>query len=92
MNFRKSIHLGGALGALALSLSVTPAAAQNASGQTSAEDESQAIIVTGTRRTDRTVADSTVPIDVINAEALQKLAQPLAKNGYGQYLLQLLRH
>ncbi len=29
------------------------------------------IIVTGTRRTDRTVADSTVPIDVIGSDALQ---------------------
>lgn len=27
----------------------------------------------------------------INAEQLEKLAQPLAKNGYGQYLLQLLQ-
>jgi glucose-1-phosphate thymidylyltransferase len=27
----------------------------------------------------------------ITAEALQKLAQPLAKNGYGQYLLNLLK-
>ena len=27
----------------------------------------------------------------INAEALEKLAQPLAKNGYGQYLLSLLK-
>ena len=27
----------------------------------------------------------------INAEALQRLAQPLAKNGYGQYLLNLLK-
>ena len=27
----------------------------------------------------------------INAESLQKLAQPLAKNGYGQYLLNLLK-
>ncbi len=33
-------------------------------------DESATIIVTGTRRTDRTVADSTVPIDVISAESL----------------------
>lgn len=30
-----------------------------------------AIIVTGTRRTDRTVADSPVPIDIISSEALQ---------------------
>ncbi len=28
---------------------------------------------------------------LINAEQLEKLAQPLAKNGYGQYLLQLLK-
>jgi glucose-1-phosphate thymidylyltransferase len=27
----------------------------------------------------------------ISAEQLEKLAQPLAKNGYGQYLLQLLK-
>lgn len=71
MNFRKSIYLGGALGALALSLSVNPASAQSTSGQNASEDDGQAIIVTGTRRTDRTVADSTVPIDVISSEALQ---------------------
>jgi glucose-1-phosphate thymidylyltransferase len=28
----------------------------------------------------------------IDAQQIQKLAAPLAKNGYGQYLLQLLRH
>ena len=33
--------------------------------------DSATIIVTGTRRTDRTIADSTVPIDVISSEALQ---------------------
>lgn len=33
--------------------------------------DSATIIVTGTRRTDRTVADSTVPIDVISSESLQ---------------------
>lgn len=33
-------------------------------------DDSATIIVTGTRRTDRTVADSTVPIDVISADSL----------------------
>jgi glucose-1-phosphate thymidylyltransferase len=27
----------------------------------------------------------------IDAEQLQRLAQPLAKNGYGQYLLRLLK-
>lgn len=35
-----------------------------------AADDAPTIIVTGTRRTDRTVADSTVPIDVISAESL----------------------
>jgi len=39
--------------------------APSASGQ-----EESVIIVTGTRRTDRTVADSNVPIDVIGGEAL----------------------
>lgn len=34
------------------------------------EDEQSTIVVTGTRRTDRTVADSPVPIDVIGGEAL----------------------
>ena len=71
MNIRNTIRLGGGIGALALALCVTPAQAQT-SGQTAADDNpDQAIIVTGTRRTDRTVADSTVPIDVISAETLQ---------------------
>jgi iron complex outermembrane recepter protein len=34
------------------------------------EDPNSTIIVTGTRRTDRTVADSPVPIDVISSEAI----------------------
>ena len=46
-----------------------PAFAQDAPGTDDAE--SATIIVTGTRRTDRTVADSTVPIDVISADSLQ---------------------
>lgn len=35
-----------------------------------APDDASTIVVTGTRRTDRTVADSTVPVDVISAESL----------------------
>ena len=54
-----------------------PAAAQQP-GDTPADaatdeavlDPSDTIIVTGTRRTDRTVADSTVPIDIITADSL----------------------
>jgi iron complex outermembrane receptor protein len=45
-----------------------PAVAQE--GASDAGNEAT-IVVTGTRRTDRTVADSTVPIDVISADALQ---------------------
>ena len=51
----------------------SPAFAQDSAPQSSAVEEAtgaDAIIVTGTRLTDRTVADSTVPVDVISAEAL----------------------
>lgn len=48
----------------------TPAFAQTANDAIGADDASNAIIVTGTRRTDRTVADSPVPVDVITAESL----------------------
>lgn len=37
-----------------------------------ADDPSQQIVVTGTRRNDRTVADSPVPVDVITVESLTK--------------------
>jgi iron complex outermembrane receptor protein len=50
-----------------------PALAQDeppASGRPTAADAESTIVVTGTRRTDRTVADSPVPIDVIGGEAL----------------------
>ncbi|MGH6707313.1 MAG: TonB-dependent receptor plug domain-containing protein, partial [Sphingomicrobium sp.] len=70
----RSILLAG-LSTIAISM---PAAAQEApppnTGQPAAAaarpDEGSTIIVTGTRRTDRTVADSPVPIDVIGGEAL----------------------
>jgi iron complex outermembrane receptor protein len=42
----------------------------SASAQGEATPQSQ-IVVTGTRRTDRTVAESSVPIDVISSDALQ---------------------
>lgn len=46
----------------------TPALAQDA--EEGAAPAEETIIVTGTRRTDRTVADSTVPVDVFTAESL----------------------
>src|SRR3954469_11140507 len=38
-------------------------------------DNQAAIVVTGTRRTDRTVADSPVPVDVIGSEAITNTGQ-----------------
>ena len=45
-----------------------------AQAQSEGVDE-RTIIVTGTRRSDRTVADSPVPIDVIGAEAINRTGQ-----------------
>jgi iron complex outermembrane receptor protein len=47
----------------------TQAPAEQAEPATTSSDAST-IVVTGTRRTDRTVADSPVPVDVISAESL----------------------
>ncbi len=47
---------------------VAPAYAQDAQAEDTADQP--AIIVTGTRRTDRTVADSPVPVDVLSAQDL----------------------
>ena len=71
MTTRLSLHSGAALIALAVATFAAPAIAQDSDDSASAGGSSgDVIIVTGTRRTDRTVADSTVPIDVIAAEAL----------------------
>jgi iron complex outermembrane recepter protein len=61
--------------AVGLTFTAQPALAQEVPGETQASAEGEAtpqeqIIVTGTRRTDRTVADSPVPIDVIGGEQL----------------------
>jgi len=63
---------------------VTPAFAQNqdvAEEQSAQQTEeqttpdSETIVVTGTRRSDRTVADSPVPVDVISAESISHTGQ-----------------
>lgn len=51
-----------------LVMPATPAFAQDE--ETQATDAGQAIIVTGSRRADRTVGDSAVPIDLITADQL----------------------
>ena len=48
-----------------------PAFAQDGPQAEESASPQDAIIVTGTRRTDRTVADSPVPVDIISSEALQ---------------------
>lgn len=59
--------------ALLLSTFAVPALfASPAAAQTTAEDTvSDTIIVTGTRRLDRTVAESPVPVDVVNVQSMQ---------------------
>jgi iron complex outermembrane receptor protein len=63
-----------AAGLSPLALVAQPASAQGvvaAAGDTGSGDADATIIVTGTRRADRTVADSPVPVDVITADSLQ---------------------
>jgi iron complex outermembrane receptor protein len=48
----------------------SPAFAQDSAAAEADQPDERVIIVTGTRRTDRTVADSNVPIDVIGSDAL----------------------
>ena len=48
------------------SMASTPILAAEVSAQVQNEDQVERIIVTGTRRNDRTVSESNVPIDVIN--------------------------
>ena len=61
-------------GAIAVALLYSmPVLAQDAAPQAAVEDApGQTIIVTGTRRTDRTVAESPTPIDVYSGVELQK--------------------
>ena len=70
MSSRKAYITGCALTALAMASLATPVLAQDAEASAQAAEDDVQIIVTGTRRTDRTIADSTVPIDVISADSL----------------------
>src|SRR3990170_6559330 len=58
-----------ALTAPAYAQPAQPTTAPTADAEANVQSE---IIVTGTRRTDRTVADSPVPVDVISAESLSQ--------------------
>lgn len=61
--------LSVSMGALSIG-AATPAFAQEDPQTEDSIASQEAIIVTGTRRTDRTVADSPVPVDVISGEEL----------------------
>jgi iron complex outermembrane recepter protein len=63
--------LGFSASVLAL-VAATPTFAQDTDDSAEGAEPTQQIIVTGTRRTDRTVADSSVPVDVISAESLSQ--------------------
>jgi iron complex outermembrane receptor protein len=72
------VHAALLSGLSAIALNAAPAAAQapqdppSDAVETAQVEAGSEIIVTGTRRTDRTVADSPVPIDVISAETLSQ--------------------
>lgn len=72
MSIRPTFNAGSALVALAFACASHTAFAQDNSetGASAGTSPDDIIIVTGTRRTDRTVSESTVPIDVISADAL----------------------
>ena len=74
MNLRNILSTGGALGVGALSLAAAPAFAQDTAAIDEAPPES-AIIVTGSRSTTRTVANSPVPVDVLSGEMLTEGGQ-----------------
>ncbi len=68
LQFRRRLALSAAAAVVAAGLA-SPAVGQDASAA-SAEAPEEAIIVIGSRRQDRTIADSPVPVDVISADAL----------------------
>jgi iron complex outermembrane recepter protein len=63
----------GLLASLSLTALATPAYAQDTAP--AAVEAESTIVVTGTRRTDRTLADSPVPVDVISSEAIANSGQ-----------------
>jgi len=77
LNLRRSLLLAS-LSPLALAAPASGQQNQDAVSSTVAPDpmvegqtpDQQSIVVTGTRRTNRTVADSPVPVDVLSAETL----------------------
>ena len=74
MTLRNILATGAALGAIALTLGASPAFAQDGAADEATPPEGT-IIVTGSRSTTRTVANSPVPVDVISGEMLTEGGQ-----------------
>ena len=76
MNLRNILSTSAALGVIALAFGASPAFAQatNTAADETTPPES-AIIVTGSRSTTRTVANSPVPVDVLSGETLTEGGQ-----------------
>src|SRR3546814_9504017 len=70
MTMRTAILAATGSSILALSLHATPVSAQAIEQEDVQGAEESQIVVIGSRRADRTVADSTVPVDVISGDAL----------------------
>ncbi|OCG96048.1 hypothetical protein LMG933_16730, partial [Xanthomonas euvesicatoria] len=62
--------------AVVAALLASPALAQTAAPATAPANTLDTVIVTGTRVSDRTVAESQSPIDIISAESLQATGTP----------------
>jgi len=62
--------------AVVAALLASPALAQTAAQTTAQANTLDTVIVTGTRVSDRTVAESQSPIDIISAESLQATGTP----------------
>src|SRR6476659_3035866 len=77
-NANRALLLAG-LSTLALATpagaQINPQAQQNAEAQAQATTNEQTIVVTGTRTSNRTVANSPVPVDVIGAEQITNSGQ-----------------
>ena len=63
------------LSPIAAALLVTAPVSVNAIAEETAANDVERIVVTGTRRNDRTVAESTVPIDVLDADTITATGQ-----------------
>lgn len=69
-------HLSALATAVVAALLASPAMAQTAAPANGPANTLDTVIVTGTRVSDRTVAESQSPIDIISAESLQATGTP----------------